>query len=233
MKTTAVTLAAVLVTAACRASEPVAAETRTPGPAALHIALPPGATAARFKGTLAADKDAEFVIGEDKGALLLTQVICEKDDPLISVHRSDTGAALPDEHPVPAHWIGRLPDTLGYLIVVHKTGEATPFTLTVEVPRRLIFDNSGTPIDARVSLPAHGETAYLVPPSTWITARLTAGPKDAYMTLTALDDGQQMLPAAANGRTFSGAAKNTADHVVLRLNQGSEAGELAIQIQRK
>lgn len=166
--------------------------------------------------------------------MLFVQVIGDGDDPLLSVHRADTGAALPDEHPANvAHWIGRLPDTLGYLIVVHKTGKATPFTLVVEAPRQLILDDGKTPVAVKVSLPAHGEAAYLVPPSTWLAASLTDGPKDAYMTLNAMNDGQPMLRAAANGRTFTGAAKNTADTVVLRLHQGAAAGELTLAIQRK
>jgi hypothetical protein len=205
-----------------------------PSAAATHIGLRPNTTAATFKGMLAGDKDAEFVIGEEKGTLLFAQVIGESDDPLLTVHRADTGAALPDEHKANvAHLIARLPATLGYLIVVHKTGKPTPFTLVLEAPRQLIFDNASNPVAFTVWLPAHGEAAYLVPPSTWINASLVESGKGAYLTLNAMDDGQQMLKAEGNARTFTGAARNPADEVVLRVHQGTEAGELTLNVQRK
>jgi hypothetical protein len=54
-----------------------------------------------------------------------------------------------------------------------------------------------------------------VPPSTWITASLLEGGKDVYLTLNAMDDGQPMLNAEDNDRTFTGAARNPADQVCL------------------
>jgi hypothetical protein len=205
-----------------------------PSDAARHVELPPGATAAAFNGSLAADKDAEFVVAEDKGVHMFVQVIGQDDDPFVSVHRTDTGADLPDEHKANvAHWIAELPEAMGYLIVVHKTGKPTPFSLILEVPRELMFDDPAKPTEASISLPANGEAAYLIPPSTSITAELTGGPSDAYMTLNTMDDGKPMLKAEAKGRQFSGAPGNTKDTIVLRVHQGSQAGDLKLKVQRQ
>ena len=219
--------------AAPAASAPAPSGTRMPGAAAKSIAIPPGMTGATFAGTLSADSDAEFVIGEEKGTLMLVSVNAEAADPKIAVYRADNGASLPDEHPDNiAHWIERLPESIGYLIVVEKTGTATPFTLNVEVPRQVIFDeaqNSETVFGAT----AHSVTTFIVPPSQSINAELVGAPSDALLVINTLDDGKKMLAANEAKRSYSGAPGRTDDDIVVRVHQGATGGDLKLRIKRQ
>lgn len=186
-----------------------------------------------FGGTLDADKDAEFVIGEERGTLMLVSVNATAGDPKVAVYRGDTGANLPDEHPNNiAHWIERLPDSIGYLIVVGKTGTATPFTLNVEVPRRAIFDEKQRS-DVTFAAAAHSVTTFVLPPSQSINVELVAAPADAFLTINTLDDGKKMLAAEAGKQAFSGAPGRTDDDIVLRVNQGAKNGDLRLRLQRQ
>ena len=209
-----------------------ASDTRRPGASAAPIAFANDSTVTSVQGALAADKDAEFVIGEDKGTLLLVQVIAPSQDPKLTIHRADTGANLPDEHPNNvAHWIERLPDSVGYLIVVHKTGTATPFVLNLEKPRALFFDDRTLTAEVKLTVPANAVVSFVVPPSASIKADLVAAPKDAYITLDGLDDGKPLLNAAANKRSFSAPVEKP-DDVVLRVHQGATAGEVTLRAER-
>jgi hypothetical protein len=215
--------------------KPAAAATpdaRRPGASAAPIAFATDSTVTSVQGTLAADSDAEFVIGEEKGTLLLLQVIAPSQDPKLTIHRADNGANLPDEHPDNvAHWIERLPDTVGYLIVVHKTGTATPFVLNLEKPRALFFDDRTRTAEVKLAAPAHAVVSFVVPPSASITADLIAAPKDAYLTIGGLDDGKTLLSAEANKRSFSGALEKP-DDAILRVNMGATGGDVALRVQR-
>jgi hypothetical protein len=186
------------------------------------------------RGALEADKDAEYVVSEEKDALLLVQVVGEGQDPALSVHRADTGVNLPDDHPRNiAHWIERVPETLGYLIVVHKTGKPTPFALGVESPRELFFDARTNAAEVKLTVPANATVAYVVPPSATIKAELTSAPKDAYLTAEGVDSGKQLLKAEAGARRFTGAAVTPGGEVVLRVHQGKEAGDVALRVERQ
>ena len=151
---------------------PAATDTRLPSASAAPIAFATDSTVTSVQGTLAADNDAEFVIGEEKGTLLLVEVVAPSQDPKLTIHRADTGANLPDEHPNNvAHWIERLPDTVGYLIVVHKTGTATPFVLNLEKPRALFFDDRTLTAEVKLTVPANAVVSFVAPPSASIPGR--------------------------------------------------------------
>ena len=211
---------------------PAATDTRQPSASAAPVAFASDSTVTSIQGSLAADKDAEFVLGEEKGTLLLIQVIAPSQDPKLTIHRADTGANLPDEHPNNvAHWIERLPDTVGYLVVVHKTGTATPFVLNLEKPRALFFDDRTLTADVKLTMPANAVVSFVVLPSASINAELVAAPKDVYITLDGLDDGKALLSAEANKRSFSGALEKP-DEVILRVHQGATAGDVTLRAQR-
>lgn len=215
------------------AATPVAPASRLPGARAQSIAVPAGRTAVTYSGTLAADTDAEFVIGEERGTLMLVSVNAANGDPKIAVYRADTGANLPDEHPNNvAHWIERLPASIGYLIVVEKTGTSTPFTLDVEVPRHVIFDDKQRS-EMSFAAPAHSVTTLIVPPSQSVTAELVSAPADAFLTLNTLDDGRKMLSAEAGKQSFTGAPGRTDDEIVVRVHQGANDGDLRLRAQRQ
>ena len=66
---------------------------------AMAFSVPVLLTGVTYTGTLDAARDAEFVIGEERGALMLVSVNAAAGDPKMAVYRADTGASLPDEHP--------------------------------------------------------------------------------------------------------------------------------------
>lgn len=212
------------------AHEPAA--NRRPGGAAKLIALPTNATSTTIDGQLDADTDVEFVLGEEQGALLLAHAVTPEADLDVSVYRGDTGDRVADQRPAnPAFFVARLPETIGYLVVVHAKGTATPYSLELEGPRTLFFDAQGA-AEVRVAAPAHSVTAYVVPPSESISAELTDGPADAYLTVQDFT-GQLLLKAEPGSRSFSGAPADPKDSVIVRINQGAEDGEVTLKVQRK
>lgn len=238
----AIAFAVSLVSFGCSRREPAQprpqasaeAQTRLPGASAAHVEIPRGGTLAQVRGTLAPEQDAEYVVSEEQGALLVVQVIGHEHDPAFSVHRADTGERLPDDHPRNvAHWIKRVPDTLGYLVVVHGTGQPSDYTLSIEAPRELLLDESTKSLELGLTAPAHATVAYVLPPGGPIRAELRAAPSDAFLTAEALDSGEPRLKAAAGARTFAGAAVQADDPVILRVHQGAEPGDITLKVERQ
>jgi hypothetical protein len=211
---------------------PSIAATRQVSAAARPIGIPTGATSIVLTGELAADKDAEFLIGEEKGTLLMAHAITPRQDLDVSVYRADTGARIADESPRnPVFFMARMPETLGYLVAVRSTGTATPFTLEIEVPRKVFFDEKTKATEATDRLAANGELSFLVPPGT-ITAELTGAPADAYITVHGLA-GKVLLQAAAGSRTFTGTAVEPNEELVVTVHQGAADGDFALKLQKK
>ncbi len=68
-----------------------------PSSATKDVAIAPGATQLTYKGTLGANKDAEFIIGEEQGSVFMAHALTPKHDLDIAVYRADTGARITDE----------------------------------------------------------------------------------------------------------------------------------------
>ena len=127
--------------------------------------------------------------------------------------------------------MARLPATLGYLVLLRSTGDATPYTLEIEVPFRLFFDQTRS-VEVTNSAPANAVIEYLAPPSKTITAELTNAAPDAYLTVHALD-GRQLLRAEENKRTFTGGPDREGEGVVVSVNQGATAGSFTLKVSEK
>lgn len=211
---------------------PAAAE-RKPGASAQHIAIPPGGTSVTIQGTLDANKDAEYVIGEEKDSIFTVHADTPERDLDVVVYRGDTGARLTDETPRnPNFFMAKLPETMGYLVVVRAIDSATPYTLEIEVPRKIVLDDKAPSVDVNASLPANGTLAYLTPPGMTVSAALTKAPADAYLTAHGLA-GKVFLKAADNRRDFTGAPVANNEGLVLRIEQGASAGDVSLKVARK
>jgi len=209
------------------------APNRKPGNANRYVAIPTDATSVTVVGNLEADKDVEFLIGEEHGTLLLAHAVTPEADLDVSVYRGDTGDRVADQRPAnPAFFVARLPETLGYLIVVHAKGAATPYTLELEAPRQVFFDETSGTSEITVAAPAHSVTAYIVPPSQSITAEIATGPSDAYLTVQGFN-GQPLLKAESGSRSFTGALGDPKDSAIVRINQGATGGDVTLKLQRK
>jgi hypothetical protein len=202
------------------------------GPSAISLEMPAGATMMRYKGTLEANKDTQFVVGAEQGSMLMAHALTPEHDLDIAVYRADTGGRVTDEQPSnPAFFMAQLPATRGYVVVVRSTGDPTPYTLEIEVPFRLFFDQTRS-VEVTNSAPANAVVSYLVPPNRTITADLTNAAPDAYLTVDTLD-GRQLLLAEASKRTFTGSAERPGEGVVVNVNQGATDGSFTLKISEK
>lgn len=112
-----------------------------PGSGAVTLEMPAGTTSTNFKGSLVANKDAQFVVGAEQGSVFMAHALTPEHDVDIAVYRADTGGRITNEQPSnPAFFMARLPATLGYLVLLRSTGDAMPFSLEIEIPFRLFFD---------------------------------------------------------------------------------------------
>jgi hypothetical protein len=107
---------------------------RAPADSALQVTFEPGTTSKRLEGTLEAGTDAEFVVSAEGGSVLMASVVGASAEIEASVYRIDTGEAIPDSAPDHSFWIARIPETVGYLIVLHGAKVPTDYTLTVGIP---------------------------------------------------------------------------------------------------
>jgi hypothetical protein len=203
-----------------------------PGAGAVTLDMPAGATSLSYKGSLPANKNAEFVLGGQQGSVLMAHALTPEHDLDIAVYRADTGGRITDEQPSnPAFFMARLPATLGYLVLLRSTGDATPYTLEVEVPFRLFFDKMRS-VEVTSSAPANAVVEYLAPPSKTITAELTNAAPDVYLTVKTLD-GRQLLRAEENKRTFTGGPDREGEGVVVSVNQGATAASFTLKVSEK
>jgi hypothetical protein len=211
---------------------PSVPDTRQPSAAARPVGIPPGATSLVITSTFEADKDAEFLIGEEKGVVLMAHALTPGGDLDVSVYRADTGARVADESPSnPVFFMARLPETLGYLVAIRNPGKPVPYSLELEVPRQLVLDEKTHSAEVSGLIRANGVLSYLVPPGT-ITAELVKAPEGAYLTVHGLA-GAQLLKAADGARTFTGTAVRPNEAIVVTVNQGATDGDFALNVTKK
>jgi hypothetical protein len=242
--TSVLTAASFLTLAACggsttpestAATAPPAVSTtpsaRMPKASAVFAAHPSDSTFRVVQGTLAADSDAEFIVDGEKQSLLLAHVVAaDGSEPAVSVHRADTGTSVEDDQANPSLWVGRLPDTLGYVAVVHRTGKETPFTFELESPRELRWVASTKSVEVTSDLAANAVAAYTVPASGSLSVELLRAGKEAYVTIYGLQ-GEPVLSADAAKTKFDGAVPG--EGVVVRVNQGTQAGPFTLRVRQK
>jgi hypothetical protein len=113
---------------------------RAPGDSALQVTFAPGTTSRLLEGTLDAGREAEFVVSAEGGSVLMASVLGASAAIEASVYRIDTGEEIPDSAPDHSFWIARVPETAGYLIVLHGAKVPTDYTLTVGIPSDSLLD---------------------------------------------------------------------------------------------
>jgi hypothetical protein len=129
---------------------------RAPDDSALQVTFEPGTTSTRLEGTLDAGTEAEFVVSAEGGSVLMAFVVGASAEVAASVYRVDTGEEILDSAPDHSFWIARVPETVGYLIVLQGGKVPTDYTLTVGIPSdslldMLQFSTDVASIDARAN----------------------------------------------------------------------------------
>jgi len=202
-----------------------------PGAHAKHIQFPKAATSAIYEGSLAAGQDAEYVIGEEKHAFLFLHAISADAHLKVSLHRADSGEEVKDGHESPGYWSGRVPETLGYLIVVHGADKPAAYSLDVESPREVHWEANNA-AELSDEIPAHATAAYVLPAASRLTAEILSGPQDAYVTLDGLD-AQPIVQAAEQKRACDVAMPGgKSSESILRIHQGASSRSVRIRIAR-
>jgi hypothetical protein len=207
-----------------------ASSVRMPSAKAVEITLPDDATSMSLSGTLAPNGEAEYVIGRAKMSILAAQLISDEEGATVTVHRADTGKGLDDGQPNPAFWIARVPETMGYLIVVHGGPKGGAYSLEVESPRELRWARGTNAAEVKDSLPANAVAAYVVPSSEKLAIELQSAGKDAYLTLEGLQ-GQPVVKAVDNKQSFTGPVPHdNKDESIVRVHQGAQSGEFTLRV---
>lgn len=207
--------------------------TRSPGVAAKELAVPPGTTYIAEDGQIDAGQEVEYVIGEEKGSVFMVHALTPEADLDVEVYRADTGERIVDETPRnPNFFMARLPETVGYLVVVRGLEKPTTYRLEVEVPRRLVVDDTTSAVEVTSVLPANGVLAYLTPAGATVSAELTGGTPDSYLTAHGLA-GTVFTKASENARTASATPVEANEGIVIRVHQGAKDGEIKLKVESK
>ena len=165
-------------------------------------------------------------------SILAAHVITDEECTTVTVHRADTGKGLDDGQPNPAFWIARLPETTGYLIVVHGGPKGGAYSLEVESPRELRWERGTKTAEVKATLPANAVAAYVVPSSEKLAIELQAPGKDSYLTLEGLQ-GQPVVKATDNKQSFTGpVSHDNKDESIVRIHQGTQNGEFTLRVRQ-
>ena len=206
---------------------------RLPDAAAKYVEIAPGMTSLIAEGKLKADTDAEYVFRGEAGSLLVVHATTPKEDPEVSVYRADTGAKLDEAHKNPTFWIGWLPATIGYLVVLHHIGKETEYALEIEVPRVIHFDEATSSAKIMAWAPPVAPIAYLIPKGMKrkLSAELISDSANSYITIHGLDDGRAILNAQKGLRNFEGELPQ--QDSILRVHQSAGGGEFTLRLALK
>ena len=212
---------------------PPPAARRMPGRHARPVHVRRGSTEIVLEGKLEANLEAEYLIGEEKGTLLTVHASAPEADLGVAVYRTDTGDRIEDETPRnPNFFAARLPQSLGYLVVVRAGEKASSYRLEMQSPRQLLFDGRTRSLEISRMLSAHSEVDYLTPAGMTISAELLDAPKGAYLMVHGLG-GQAFLRAEDKDRSFTGTPAAGTEGLIVRVVQGDLDGEVRLRVARK
>lgn len=202
---------------------------RVPRESALHLAVPSGATSLIVEATLGRGDVAEIVVAQHQGDLMLVHVMTPDEDLELAVHRMDTGEQLPDDDDNPSFWKGHLPATLGYLVEIGGASTETPYSLEIEIPRRLHFDEATSTATVTSEARPEAPIAYLIDGAQGqtLTAELTL--PGAHMTVHGIDDGHALLTSSGDATIFADELHESQAYI-LRIHPNTAGGEFTLEV---
>lgn len=206
------------------------ADTR-PGPAWAAAADTTGMTRVRFaRGTtsgilndsLAAGEEHAYLLGALQGQVMLVHAIAWSDprggsqgETAVRVYRSEGTELAAPGGPGPL-WTGRLPVSGDYVVRVRAAGGPTPYTLAVQIPRRVVVDRENPSASFSGVAPSRAPVDYLIKGERGRTlaVELRSETEGTHLHVYGLDDGVQLAPLAERRRRYAGRLPASQDYVV-------------------
>ncbi len=227
----------------CAKSAPPRAE---PGPAWATVADSTGMTRIRFaRGTtsgilhdsLPAGGEHAYLLGALQGQVMLAHAIAWNDGragssggTVVRVFRAD-GTELPAPGGPGPLWTGRLPRTGDYVVRVRAAGGPAPYTLAVQIPRRVVVDEENPATSFSGVAPSRAPVDYLIKGERGrvLDVEVRGGSEDTHLHVYGLDDGVQLAPLADRLRRYHGELPGSQDYVVSVVPVG-EGGKYEVLI---
>jgi hypothetical protein len=149
----------------------------------------------------------------------------------VRVHDVTTGLELPAKGGSGPLWFGRLPSSGDYLVRVGVVAP-TPYTLAVQIPRRVIVEGDQPATFSGVA-PSRAPIDYLIRGEVGRTleVRLQGADAATHLHIYGLDDGVQLAHLADQLRFYGGRLETTEDYIVSVIpTEPGAAYELAITL---
>ncbi len=105
-----------------------------------EVQFPHGGTSFLTSGMITSAVKHCFLLGAGANQLLTVSASSAEDNMLIDVFTGDDMAAVIPRSPPSSQWVGLLPATQGYLIVLTTTGTTADYFLSIELPANLILE---------------------------------------------------------------------------------------------
>lgn len=203
-----------LMQATCTSGVP----TPTPVPPTwTRLSFAAGATSGGLSGNLNAGEVKEFRVRAGASQLMFVDLTSAKNDVFMEVFGVTGGQALVRLADRKAHWYGSLPANQDYLIRVVSTGAATPFSLKVTIPRRIVFASGAVSATVPGTVAAGTTNTYvfraLAGQTVTATATTTSG-QPVWVGLYGLGDGKPVAATTAGVSTISGKLPANQDYVL-------------------
>ncbi|HUF36322.1 MAG TPA: hypothetical protein VMN37_10255, partial [Gemmatimonadales bacterium] len=113
-------------------------------------------------------------------------------------------------------WTGRLPVSGDYVVRVRAAGGPTPYTLAVQIPRRVVVDRENPTASFSGVAPSRAPVDYLVKGERGQSLEVALEPQTEgpHLHVYGLDDGVQLAPLAERRRHYGGRLPASQDYVV-------------------
>ena len=181
-----------------------------------------GTTSGILNDSLAAGGEHVYLLGAEQGQVLLAHAIAwsergaaPRGETVVRVHRADGGELAAPSGAGPL-WTGRLPYTGDYVVRVRAIGGPTPYTLAVQIPRRLEVGPEDPSASLSGTAPSRVPVDYLIRGEAGrrLEVELRAEGDDAHLHVYGLDDGVQLARLADRQRRYAGRLPGSQDYVI-------------------
>lgn len=181
-----------------------------------------GTTSGILDDSLAAGEEKGYLLGALQGQVMLVHAIAWADPRRASRYRTSVRVFRPDGPELTAPggagplWTGRLPLSGDYVVRVSATGEATPYTLAVQIPRRVVVDRDNPTAAFSGVAPSRAPVDYIVRGDRGRTLEVDLRSNDdgTHVHIYGLDDGVQLARLPDRVQRYRGELPGTQDYVV-------------------